>query len=236
MKNIYDHLFGLLVEKKKVALATVTETKGSAPQVSGASAIFSSQGLLEGTLGGGLLEANAQKKALAALKKKNSLLYKYSLDAGISSEEEAICGGQVKILIDATPEEHKNTYSSLHQSFIQRQAGLLATIIKEFPEGGISLSRHWIKRIERYQVDRRKSLSLFKKEIKETFSKGKPALVKIKDKMEGTEERASYLFLEPIFPLPQLVIVGAGHIGRAVAHLGNLLNFEVTVTGKSFEF
>lgn len=236
MKNFYDYLFSLLKEKKNVALATIIEAIGSTPQVPGASAIFSSEGLLEGTLGGGLLEADAQMNALAALKRKSSLLYEFNLEAGITSEERAICGGKVKIFIEAAPEEHKNTFRSLHHSFIQRQSGLLATFIKEFPEGAISLSRHWVERKERFPDDMGKPLSLFQKEIKETFLKGKPALLKIKKKLESTGEKENYLFLEPIFPLPQLVIVGAGHIGRAVAHLGNLLNFEVTVMDDRHEF
>jgi xanthine dehydrogenase accessory factor len=43
-------------------------------------------------------------------------------------------------------------------------------------------------------------------------------------------------FLEPLSPLPRLVIAGAGHIGRAVAHLGHLLDFEVTVIDDRAEF
>ena len=35
--------------------------------------------------------------------------------------------------------------------------------------------------------------------------------------------------MESVFPLPQLVIAGAGHIGKALSHLGNMLGFEVTV-------
>ena len=51
-------------KKKPLDLATIIETRRSTPQVPGASAIFSSEGLLKGTLGGGLLEAEAQKEAL----------------------------------------------------------------------------------------------------------------------------------------------------------------------------
>jgi xanthine dehydrogenase accessory factor len=36
-------------------------------------------------------------------------------------------------------------------------------------------------------------------------------------------------FAEFINPLPRLVIAGAGHLGRALSHLGKLLDFEVTV-------
>jgi xanthine dehydrogenase accessory factor len=43
------------------------------------------------------------------------------------------------------------------------------------------------------------------------------------------EEPSSLFFLEPIFPPAHLVIAGAGHIGKALAHLGNRLDFEITV-------
>ncbi len=142
----------------------------------------------------------------------------------------------MKVLIDSAPEKHKKTFQSLHQSFIQRQAGLLATVIKESPERGVVLSRHWIRRKEKYLTDLGEPLSLFKEEIRETLSRGKPVLLEMKKKMEIKEQREGYLFLEPVFPLFQLVIAGAGHIGRAMAHLGNLLNFEVTVIDDRPEF
>lgn len=62
MKNIYVRLLELLVQKKPVALATIIEALGSTPQKAGATALFSHQGLVFGTLGGGLLEWDAQKK------------------------------------------------------------------------------------------------------------------------------------------------------------------------------
>jgi CTP:molybdopterin cytidylyltransferase MocA len=52
--------------------------------------------------------------------------------------------------------------------------------------------------------------------------------------IEASDETA--LFFEPIFPLPGLIIAGAGHIGRALAHLANLLDFEVTVIDDRSEY
>jgi xanthine dehydrogenase accessory factor len=43
-------------------------------------------------------------------------------------------------------------------------------------------------------------------------------------------------FIEPVSPLPRLVIAGAGHVGRAVARLGSLLDFNVTVIDDRAEF
>ncbi|MBK6282283.1 MAG: XdhC family protein [Draconibacterium sp.] len=43
-------------------------------------------------------------------------------------------------------------------------------------------------------------------------------------------------FLESVVPLPQLIIAGAGHVGKAVSHLAKLLDFEVTVWDDRPEF
>lgn len=44
------------------------------------------------------------------------------------------------------------------------------------------------------------------------------------------------VFVEPILPSPQLVIVGGGHVGKAVAHLAKWLGFRVTVSDDRAEF
>ena len=43
-------------------------------------------------------------------------------------------------------------------------------------------------------------------------------------------------FLQHIKPFPRLIIAGAGHIGKALAHLGSLLDFEVTVIDDRKEY
>lgn len=234
MKNIYVYLSDILKEKKQVALATIIEAKGSTPQIPGASAIFSTEGLLAGTLGGGLLEGDAQKKAQDALKIGSSLLYRFNLNADISSDEGSICGGQVRILLDVSPAKHENVFKDVHQSFLGRKPGLLSTWIKEFSGESISIFRRWIEGSRKSLANLEKPLSILKDHIARALSEERPALVKMEKEQGGVRE--SLLFLEPVIPLPQLVIAGAGHVGRAVAHLGNLLDFEVTVIDDRPEF
>jgi xanthine dehydrogenase accessory factor len=50
------------------------------------------------------------------------------------------------------------------------------------------------------------------------------------------KEPSSLFFLEPVFPLLHLIIAGAGHIGRALAHVAGRLDFEVTVIDDRAEF
>ncbi len=44
------------------------------------------------------------------------------------------------------------------------------------------------------------------------------------------------VFVEPYLPQPLLVIIGGGHVGKAVAHLGRWLNFTVAVSDDRAEF
>jgi xanthine dehydrogenase accessory factor len=44
------------------------------------------------------------------------------------------------------------------------------------------------------------------------------------------------VFVEPIIPKPCLVIIGAGHVGKAVAHLAHWLGFRVIISDDRPEF
>jgi len=63
--------------------------------------------------------------------------------------------------------------------------------------------------------------------LEDMLAAGRPRLIGTKDRM---------WFVEPVLPLPRLIVAGAGHIGRAVARLGSLLDFSVTVIDDRAEF
>ena len=44
------------------------------------------------------------------------------------------------------------------------------------------------------------------------------------------------VFVEPILPPPMLVVIGGGHVGKAVAHLAKWLGFRVAVSDDRTEF
>jgi xanthine dehydrogenase accessory factor len=236
MKSIYTQLLSKFGGDSPLALATIIETKGSTPQIPGASALFSPEGLCAGTVGGGLLEADVQKKAFQSLKQGVSLLYEFSLTTDISSAEGAICGGEAAILIDARPRDHTEIFQSISKSLRQRQHGVLATFIGRHSNDQASLARYWVRLEGKLTVGLEMPYAKFHEEIRESLIESKPNLLRIEgiDVFEKAEE--TLLFLEPIYPLPHLVIAGAGHIGQAVSHLGSLLDFEVTVIDDRPEF
>ncbi len=235
-KNIFFALFKEMKNINALSLATIVETKGSSPQIPGASAVFSSSGLVMGTLGGGILEGHSQHKAIEALKNKSSLIAEFDLTSDSISEEEAICGGQVKVLIDAMPEKHFKTFRDLSTSYKKRMPGVLATVFGFDPDRKALISRYWIDNDQIDDLNINLPLIFPRKELLGVLSRKKPKLLRIKDNLSAEANPDNFIFLEPIFPLTQLVIAGAGHIGQALAHLGTLLNFDVTVIDDRTEY
>jgi xanthine dehydrogenase accessory factor len=216
VKNIYSHILDRQENNEFLALATILDTKGSVPQVQGASALFSREGLIAGTLGGGILEAEAARRASEAIRKGSTNIYEFDLNADISSKEAAICGGSASILIDTGLDDYTEVFNEMVKSVQHGRPGVLVTTISE--KEAKTIKRQWVQEASGEYL---KEISLCLDERKCLY-------------MESSEGTAR--FFEPVLPLPKLIIAGAGHIGKAVAHLANLLDFEVTVADDRPEY
>lgn len=82
-----------------VALGLISGAKGSSPQKVGAKALFYSDGRIEGTLGGGCLEAEIQHRAVQALRSGRPEAFDLLLDHDFGWDDGLICGGKVCGLI-----------------------------------------------------------------------------------------------------------------------------------------
>jgi len=237
MASIYKSLLLELKKGEPLALATIVAIKGSSPQIPGASAIFSRKGLLAGTVGGGLLEATAHRMALQAIPEKISLLTSISMTGEeVLSEEEAICGGEATVLIDTGTEHQLDTFKALEESLDQRKPGVLVTSIQGLDDDRVKVSRRWIKKSQIHGEDKEEFNQRFYASLKESFRTGTPQLLRSEEKAAGQTGKIDLLFLEPLFPPSHLVIAGAGHIGQALAHLGVLLDFDVSVIDDRVEW
>jgi xanthine dehydrogenase accessory factor len=241
MNNIYQKLLEELKAGKPLVLATIVSTKGSSPQVPGVSALFSEEGLLFGTLGGGVLEARAQETAIESLKNQSSCFSNFGLYADISSPEEAICGGEADILFDADPGNHEEVFYLLIESMKKRKPGVLRTSISRAGENRVRITRSWIGKDRIFGEKTKKPGIAVDEEVKEAFAAGSPMLLPLREepKLKGLRRepgQEKFIYLEPMFPLSHLIIAGAGHVGQALAHLGTLLDFEVTVIDDRPEF
>lgn len=95
MNGIFSTLAAAAAAKERVALGILTRVSGSSPQRSGAKAVFHADGRITGTLGGGCLEAEAQRLALNALKTGKPDTFELVLDHDFGWDDGLICGGKV---------------------------------------------------------------------------------------------------------------------------------------------
>jgi xanthine dehydrogenase accessory factor len=232
--SIYrDILLRLERKESPPALATIVAAEGATPQIPGASALFSERGLILGTLGGGVLEADAQTKALLCLKEGNSVLYRFDLQGEEMESPEPVCGGSVWVLVDGSPAGHREAWRRLVEALRARRSGFLVTRIIQKSGEKVGIERVWLDEGLPPEHGENQSLVSLTRGMAEARGKREPVFVR--DKPVAKAGQASF-FIEPLFPLPRLLIVGAGHIGRAVARYGSRLDFEVTVIDDRAEY
>ncbi|MCL4484377.1 MAG: NTP transferase domain-containing protein [Bacteroidetes bacterium] len=225
MNPLYEQLIGYLQTGAIIQTGSLLFTKGSAPQVPGAMAIFEREKVLGGTLGGGLLEAEAQKVAALSASTGESALQWIHFQSDLEDQTGAICGGSALFLIDANPEGHLEVYRQLIDSLHRRKSGALFTTIKFSGSPVPTLQRIWIERQD-YLPETITSI-LFSEDLdtKQIIDSRTPCYIET----EGEKEEKTILFIEPIHPISQLIIVGAGHIGQALCRISSLVDFEITV-------
>jgi len=100
MATIYHQLQSLLDEGLTVALATITETKGSVPREVGTKMIVHPYGRHVGTVGGGCGEADVIRTALDVLSDGQPRTVTVDLTEAISMESLGVCGGIMRVYIE----------------------------------------------------------------------------------------------------------------------------------------
>jgi xanthine dehydrogenase accessory factor len=228
MKNIYLQILDNQSDNSPLVLATVTSAAGSTPQKPGCSAIFNKDGLVTGTVGGGIVEGKVQRIVIDALSSKESGLFSFNLDNDIANKEDAICGGQISVLVDANVNSSIAVFNLIKKSFENRIPGVLITMVTRFNENIVLISRYWMSRNFKPGIPA-EFLKKIDPVVDNLLKAGDPLDFRELELSIPGEEPSSIFFLEPVFPLPELIIAGAGHIGKALSHLGNILGFDVTV-------
>ena len=113
MPRFYDFLPGALAEGQPFALGIISRIKGSSPQKKGAKALFFPDGRIQGTLGGGCLEAEIQDRARRSLATKTPATFELVLDHDFGWDDGLICGGKVCGLILPLAPEAKEIWQEL---------------------------------------------------------------------------------------------------------------------------
>lgn len=214
-----------------IVLATVIKTSGSTPQKPGSTALIREGRILSGTVGGGISEGRVLKAASEYSNTGKSGVLKILLNSDISEKEEAICGGEMSVLIDADPARNLDVYRQIVNSIARREPGIMVSTVKQAaPEDVSTVVRYWITRNNPSSLPDETRNRILAEAYRILDNPGRGSFYTLE------EESSGLVFLEPILPKKKLLIAGAGHVGKALSHLGKLLDFEVTVVDDRSEF
>ena len=213
--DIYRKALEWLDEGRTFALGTVVYAQGSTPQKAGSKAIIDDQGNQAGTLGGGLVEADGLVQMSQALSDNRTRLYEFRLDEAYSRDAGPICGGVMRLFANPSARANAEHYREAIEAMERRERGLLVTTLSGDPQSTGQAT--WIP----VENGAAKVLGCREEDIERCLREETPLLVETQGGGEA--------FIEPVVPRPRLLIVGAGHVGQAVARQGVELGFEVTI-------
>jgi xanthine dehydrogenase accessory factor len=211
----------LLEQGTNLVLCTLVETRGSTPQKAGAAMLVLSDGSQRGTLGGGCVEAEVKHQALRLLGQGQPHLLTFQLDSTYGWDDGLICGGRMVILAtplrgrDADPELHR--YYRVYRELLHAGSGCTEAVWlggEAWPVGSRLLfdalgqpSAAWPPTLP---------AASFARDLLPLQQRPRPYV----------RQGIAYL---PVWPRIRLLIVGAGHVGQAVARLAAEADFDVWV-------
>jgi xanthine dehydrogenase accessory factor len=206
--KIFETIRRRLELPEPVVVATVLKTMGSVPQVPGTKALLEADGTITDTLGGGIVEAEAQRRARDVADGRLLTTYTCAMDAAYARDAGPICGGTMWVMLDGRCDAYAAAYRNAADALARQASGLLVTPLDPAEP---------VQWIGAEAIDEAAPFP------------GASDLRAVLDKEAPRLYDDPAVFVEPIFPAPRLLIVGAGHVGQALAHQAHTLGFNVTV-------
>src|SRR5262245_24047325 len=99
MRELLPQLQPALRDRRPFIWCRLVETRGSTPQKAGATMLVFGDGSQAGTLGGGCVEAEVKRRALALLAEGRAEICKFQLDSDYGWDDGLICGGRMQVLV-----------------------------------------------------------------------------------------------------------------------------------------
>jgi len=209
------------------AVAVILKDAGSTPRKAATKALIDSSGAIRGTIGGGAVEAETQRRAVEAIRAGRPLVFDFALEGTSAKDDRPICGGTLRILVDPTAARQRAAYALAAEAQRRRRRGVLVTTVRTSPVTQVAVQ--WFPE-ESLAADP----GFPGGEAMRSALAGETAQYLVQDlPQEGTQLE---VLVEPLIPLPLLVIAGGGHIGQALALQATLVGFQVVVIDDRGEF
>lgn len=235
MPQLMQRIADLLKHGETIALATILQQDGSTPRTAGARMLIMSDGTSEGTIGGGLAEAMAQRRGQQMLASEDGV-HAHILDVDMSSKKptdmDMICGGCLEILVEVlTPDPETAAVFAAGSEAVR--SGRTTYFATHLPGGGrrpdhcVVLPGSESDAPDACATQAPDSASV---SIIVDAAKGGPWVVTQPD------AGGARWLVETLNPPDMVYLFGAGHVALATAAVAAQADFHVTVLDDRDEF
>lgn len=196
-----------------VVLVSLLASAGSSPRQAGAFMLLGSDGSRYGSIGGGEFEAKAVQVAGLALSSGQSFLYAESPSGSTADGPGQLCGAASRLLV-----EYIGDQAVYARAVEQLMAGSAALLLKE-----LTLVDGWA---ETEPAFRRVTVVA---SLRQTEAADKAGASAGQHRLSARFDEGTLSFFQTLPASEHLLILGAGHVGQAVARQAQGLGFAVTV-------
>ncbi|MCA9099504.1 MAG: XdhC family protein [Planctomycetales bacterium] len=227
MRELFTDLFKAVEESRPVACCRIVATRGSTPQKAGAAMLVFADGSQAGTLGGGCVEADVKRKAITLIEQGDAEIVHFQLDDDYGWDDGLICGGRMSVLIEPIRSAgdaayFQTLYESGHDGYTEaivfdEASGLAAPACYAIAEDGRLLAAN------HYGRDATDVPQAIRDQLPPPDRRGRPSA-------------AHGVAMIPAVARCRLLIVGAGHVGQAVARLASQVEFDVWIVDDRGDF
>ena len=205
-----------LAEGRRVALATVIQTWGSAPQPVGSRLLIDADGNFLGSVSGGCVEAEVITEAAEVIARGEPRAFEYSVEDNTAWKVGLACGGSLRIFVEKVERDGDSSAHALHQLINDIKARRQVALVTDLPTGGQRLAR------SPEDVDKAVAPAL-----EEAFRC---------DKSIAIAAYAGEVFINVFNPTVRLIIIGAVHIAQQLVPIARALGQDVVIVDPRIAF
>ena len=215
MKEVAAELEQWLASGDPVAIATVVRISGSAPRPLGATLVAQAEEKIAGSVSNGCVESAVYEEAMAVLKDGRARVVNYGISDEFAFTVGLSCGGSIDVLVEPVGALHRAALEAVRS---ERPALLVRVVAPADRAGTVAVLTE--DRAEGWSPE----LAELKVGALAALGEGRSRTVTAR-----LGERDATVFLEAIAMPPLLAIVGATHVGQALAHLAKAVGYRVVV-------
>jgi xanthine dehydrogenase accessory factor len=224
MKKLIQQICASLSDGDDLVLVTISSQSGSTPRLAGAKMVIHRDGRIAGTIGGGLVEAQAMKEARNCFTEGHSLRRIFDLSNSDAAVTDMICGGKLELFLEfiQADEDNKTVFRALLEAMT---SGRRATLVSSLDIDGDN--RRFVIDYQGHALHDKVPEGLFAAVKKIRSSTSAATLIDY----EGGQYLISYFTVGG-----NLLLVGAGHVAACTAEAAARVGFRVIVVDDRIEF